>query len=327
MRRSAAGLHGLRGAARGDEPVPARRAPARQQRGQGGRFVAKERGQRLALPAHAVGGQPGGAVEAGLACGQLALAQQAAGGEGEARVEKPFGVPLQRAAQHGRGQGVHAPHVAFGAEVFEVDPDGAAGCRARRHERRKFGGDFAAERLDPDVGRRQSGQHARRQAGGPGQHADAVKAARPRARGQPGQRTQVVQPQAHGVAARRQLARQPPAHAYVAVVVDYLAENVPEQGVAGRALLACVFTRAIVPAPSPFFAACRPRRVTSCLASPVLTHDRRPCPAGAAGLHGHACARLLLEPLCPGVRDGITSRFSDFVKIVQLLAGPGATAA
>lgn len=73
--------------------MPAACGALLQQRGQGGRLVAKQRGQRLALPAYAVGGQSGGAVKARLPRGPIAFAQQPARSWREARVEKPLAAP------------------------------------------------------------------------------------------------------------------------------------------------------------------------------------------------------------------------------------------
>ena len=209
--------------------------PRPQQLAQRGRLVAEHRGQALAAPVDAVGAQPRGAVEGGLPRGQIGFAQQAAGGGREAGVEEPLGPARRGPAEHGRGQGVHAFDVGFGAQVLEVEPDrwfqailafiarlaGAGSYEFRRN--------LATEGLHPHIGARQAGQQIGGDGPRPRQHAHAGHRAFGGAGRHPGQGAGVVHPQAHLLPARRQFARQAPAHAQVAVVVHDLAEDVPKQ--------------------------------------------------------------------------------------------------
>src|SRR6185369_8303603 len=111
----------------------------------------------------------------------------------------------------------------FGREVLQVDPGRLPSVCARR------GGDgcleilgqFAAERLD----HHRAGLRWRRvQCPWQDSHAGTS------LRRQPAQRRPIIDPQPHLLAARNQLGREAPANADVAVVVDDLAEDVPEHG-------------------------------------------------------------------------------------------------
>ena len=57
-----------------------------------------------------------------LALQQVGFAQQAAGGGGEAGVEKPARQPCAGAAHHRRGQAVAALYVALGTQILQVNP-------------------------------------------------------------------------------------------------------------------------------------------------------------------------------------------------------------
>ena len=114
-------------------------------------------------------------------------------------------------------------HPVFGAEIFEIDPDGLLlfGHRLDIALRQ-----LAGECLDHQFGGLRFGE---RISPPPHFHAAAVLAFK---RGicfmaQLGQTAQIIHPQPHREAMLlRQLSRQPPAHADVAVVVDDVAEDV-----------------------------------------------------------------------------------------------------
>jgi hypothetical protein len=116
---------------------------------------------------------------------------------------------------------VRALHIAFGAQVFEVDPKRPVARRDPLHARRQL----AAEGLDQHLAERRLLGLAR-----PGQGLDA------RVGLHPAQRAGVVDEQLHRLAACHQFARQAQAEARVSMVVDDAAEQTPAHQSANPAL-------------------------------------------------------------------------------------------
>ncbi len=192
-----------------------------QQVGQCRRLIAEQADQaRSGRHLDALPAQPAGAIEPGLALRQIGLAQQATGGRREAGMEETLDQASGRAGQHRRGQAMAALRERFRCEVFEIDPGGlpAPGPGRRGEGRLELRLQFTAERFDHGIA------GLRRHLVVPGQNLDARLAGGCH----PLQGRGVVDPEPHLFAAIGQLDRQPPAHADVAVVVDDLAENVPE---------------------------------------------------------------------------------------------------
>ncbi|EDT42722.1 hypothetical protein BamMEX5DRAFT_1539 [Burkholderia ambifaria MEX-5] len=121
----------------------------------------------------------------------------------------------------------------LGAQIFEIDPHGAA--RAAGHRREIRAGQLARERLDHDIGDLERVAHFRM----PVFDHDAVDRLPARvgvdSRQQPRERVQVVDEEAHLPAVFvRELAGEAPAHADVAEVVDHGAEEVACDRIVGR---------------------------------------------------------------------------------------------
>ena len=177
-----------------------------------------------------MGLQPRGAVECGLVRQQIGFAQQAAGICRETGVKKAFDAAFGRAVHDWRGQQVVAGCKVLGAQVFQIQPQPACAHALLLRPLRLHGViERAAKGFDQYVG------CFVWQVGGaqgfvPGLHLHA----RVALRGKPLQGPRIVYPQPHALPALGQLHRQPPAHADIAVVVDYGAENVPEQAAVGH---------------------------------------------------------------------------------------------
>ncbi len=217
------------GAARRDKQLRSlwRRLQLDEQLHQRGRLVAEQAdkpGSRLCV--YALATQPGNAIETRPPLEEIILAQQTAAGRCEPRIEEVLGQAGCRARQDRRGQPVAALRERLGTEVFEVDPCARAAERsgACRQRGLKRGLQLATERLDHHLA------GLCRALCIPGQDLHAgMQAGR-----HPLQCGSVVDPQAHLLAAAGQLDAQAPAHADVAVVVDDLAEDVPEHGEAAE---------------------------------------------------------------------------------------------
>jgi hypothetical protein len=190
-----------------------------QQRWQRRGFIAEQGDDAPLARIDAHAAQPAGAVEAGLAGEQARFAQQPAGAGTKTGIEKMLREACTWSAHHGGRKSMRTLRVAFGGEVFQVDPAGRRAAPGHRlHKARR---QFATERFDHVVcGRRE------RRVRTPFANSDPGGARRRH----PCERGRVVDPQPHGLPACGQVAGQPPADAGVPVVVDDPAEDVPTHG-------------------------------------------------------------------------------------------------